>query len=268
MKIILMLMFSVLGTNTINGFVRVRETCHEQVKTVEQRRAEEFWEKAVQAKGGRERLYSVKNIVEFSGQTKDKKPRYVTLAILPDKMWEWMDDRDTPIGLAVDWWDVSRNIWFRVVEGHLPEKYIEAGPATVSLQDMQIRYLLETNWMKPVIISGREGKFENKKVFIVETLVKGNKERRVDFYFDLKTHLPINIAYISAINKQVYEEIALDNYTEVDSISMPTSIRFSDTSKIPVKVELDVDYDETIFENPPSIEAGPNAWRKKLGRTP
>jgi hypothetical protein len=32
---------------------------------------------------------------------------------------------------------------------------------------------------------------------------------------------------------------------------------------IPTSIQLDVEYDERIFERPPSIEAGPEAWRAR-----
>jgi hypothetical protein len=50
----------------------------------------------------------------------------------------------------------------------------------------------------------------------------------------------------------------LSEYADVDGIQMPHKIE-----DIPQRYRFNVDYDEALFEVPPTVEAGPEAWRPK-----
>src|SRR2546421_11960444 len=55
-----------------------------------------LWEKAIEAKGGRNRLSAVRNLlVAFKDKTE------VALYVFPDKAWDWSDNRPTPLGVWV-----------------------------------------------------------------------------------------------------------------------------------------------------------------------
>src|SRR5258705_4079770 len=58
--------------------------------------AERIWELAIQAKGGRERLYSVNNMVISSF---GKNIRLEDFFIFPDRSWSWVDQRPSVFGL-------------------------------------------------------------------------------------------------------------------------------------------------------------------------
>ena len=123
-----------------------------------------------------------------------------------------------------------------------------------ALLSTQLIFLLETEWVKPTIINSTSSRVGRRSVNVVETIVEGN---RVDFVFDQKSHLPVQVRYYD-----VPRTHAMSDYTNVDGIMMPTKIDYGE-GKYKVRIELNVQYDESIFVKPPPMEAGPEAWRPK-----
>lgn len=79
--------------------------------------AERLWEAAISAKGGREPLRAVKNMVradEFKYQHLSVFRRPIVydeyLMQFPDKVWHWSDQRSTVFGLRVHLYDLSNDI--------------------------------------------------------------------------------------------------------------------------------------------------------------
>src|SRR5947208_11086898 len=71
-----------------------------------QARARELWERAITAKGGRERLYAVNNLqisIRDSVWQKGKRAPYIEedLYVSPNKSWEWNDQRETIFGFSL-----------------------------------------------------------------------------------------------------------------------------------------------------------------------
>jgi hypothetical protein len=69
------------------------------------------WEQAIAAKGGRERLYAVRNILESY-----KNKRFVALYVFPDKFWRWADDRPTPLGIYIAMDNPQGKMSYRIEE--------------------------------------------------------------------------------------------------------------------------------------------------------
>jgi hypothetical protein len=97
----------------------------------------------------------------------------------------------------------------------------------------------------------------------------------VVFDLDAKTHLPIRIETTRKNplppprpgmappggTRFVYE---LERYSEVGGIQVPGRVRLGGDAS-DVRVEINPDYEPSIFSTPPSPDATTEAWRKKDG---
>lgn len=270
-----------------------------------------LWERAIAAKGGRDRLYQVHNLVvnqvhSYRWIIRRHERREVSLYVFPNKLWAWSDNRPGILGLIIKIYNAeARQGWsfrdsriecLRVIErsgGSEPEpapdlqvdEHTCAFPDTTSIgtfDNYSIRdpvcFLLETSWVRPVPIKAETVKSEFGEVDAVHTHVEAYGRRyRVVFFLDRKTHLPVKVGFrnldsplplqdpqdlTSLVN--YYGWISLSDYAEVAGIQMPRKLGYEGARPaIPVSFEINVDYDEAVFSRPPSIEAGPEAWRPK-----
>jgi hypothetical protein len=226
--------------------------------------ARQLWEKAVEAKGGRDRLSGVENIaiIENFG---NKGPS-VEVCVFPDRYWFWEDRRPGKLGLGAGMKNFEQNAGYFVV-GHLP---YETGGSKLSQEERscfrnpQLLYFLETRWFKPQLVRGYRSKLGSKDVDVVEVKVD---EFRIGVYLDPKTHLPIRISYfLYDTGERVFDWYGLSDYREVKGIMMPHSISYNGGRSVPLQIEVNFDYDPAVFERAPSIDEGPFQWRPKGSR--
>lgn len=239
--------------------------------------AERLWELAIAAKGGRERLYGVKNL-QVSVR---EKVRYLirrlpfideSLYVFPGKSWEWNDQRPAIFGFSVTVYNQDEDMKYWYLDhgkggssgkASLSESMYGGGAITY-LRYIQLRYFMETKWVKPIPISVQKGKAGRKSVDIVQTIVKGptrggKNEERIAFALDQKTHLPLQLIFYTVTFGQEYSgAVPLSDYVDVDGIQMPSKVYGLKTT-----YRLNVDYDEQIFMREPNIEAGILQWMKK-----
>lgn len=240
-------------------------------ETAQQRNdAARLWEQAIAAKGGRERLHAVRNMVistrgEYNSRLlKRNQIRREELLVFPNKYWFWDDYRPDVFGLRVSMYNYDSNMKYVISEGEpnqTPEP-IAKGKRNKALRNDQLSFLLETQWLKPILIKASTGTIGlQRRVDIVETTIEGE---RVDFAFDQSTHLPVSVSYYDIVNGKPYINVqSFSDYTEVDGVQLPRIIKFGDGSKYQASFQINVEYNETIFINPPRIDAGPQAWRLK-----
>jgi hypothetical protein len=187
---------------------------------------------------------------------------YEALFVFPDKSWEWDDQKGTVFGMAIHLHNFETNT-------HLT--YVDAGkgarvspminPSRRNLVQLQLHLLAETRWVRPVPQKARLSKLDNMDVDVVEVRVNElpDESRKVEFCLDRKSHLPVQIVYFSTRNgRELSGGIRLSRYVEIDGIKIPEQIgRRRTTSK------LNVAYDSRVFERPPNISAGIDAWKRK-----
>ena len=229
------------------------------------RRAEELWEKAVAAKGGREQLQKVESLlIWYSDTTRNflgvvvHRGDVETLYAFPDKMWSWDDGLPAPFTLSVGWIDVSRNRSCRVSEG---SKAVTCGavrnvrsPGDEGLVRAQYLYLLETRWVKPTPVGVSEGHVGLKTVDVLRTRFR---EMRIDYFLDRKTHLPARVTVFFEKSGRVLESLDFSEYASVGGVLMPgKQVRGH------INFQINPPYDETVFTRPPTLEAGPHAWHR------
>jgi len=238
--------------------------------------AERLWELAIAAKGGRERLYAVRNFqISISEKVwyKLRRVPYIEedLYVFPNKYWEWNDQRDTIFGFSLRLYNQDRNIHLWYLDhgkgGSItsPIDLVHGKAGLITLYDVQLRYFVETNWVKPVPISVEQAELGSHSVDIVQTNVKGyptkdgRDEERIAFALDRKTHLPLQVIYYGvAFGKEYSGEFRLSDYTEVAGIQMPSKV-----NGLKSVYQINADYDERIFLREPNVRAGIEQWKKR-----
>jgi hypothetical protein len=245
-------------------------------------KAQHIWEQSLVAKGGRERLYSVRNmVISSSGSYKPLKFKIKPdgevssrsgkqsgifseeLYVFPDRLWSWTDYRPAVFGLRVSMYNYDTKTKYVITDGepnHPAEPFTENELAGRGFPVTQLMYLMESKWLKPKLVKVTTERIGFRVVDVVQTEVDG---RRYDFAIERKTHLPVRFTFYSQYKGKVYTHVnGLSDYTDVDGIKVPRTIELEDSHKEKSNISFNVEYNEKIFTNPPSIEAGHKAWMK------
>jgi hypothetical protein len=241
--------------------------------------ARDVWEKAVAAKGGRERLTLVRNafrscraVKPFSRRGyRGLNARHDAFFVFPDKYWIWEDDRPSPFGLEIIVHNGERDITWHVTnkDRDRPRESATSEVNKYALIGFQLIYLLETAWVKPEPVKLGQGMLRGRHVDTVDAIWK---DYLVKYSLDSSTRLALKVwVYQNTQDggQRDMTAVPLGNYSPVSGIQMPESkgsgISDDTTPYIRCTTELNVEYDETVFEHPPRIEDGPEAWRPRLG---
>ncbi len=254
-------------SGTVAGRVFVPQATNRQETARHQ--AEELWEQAIAAKGGRERLHKVRNML-ISSHTEYRRglfglrrgrTRTEQLYVFPNKYWYWDDLRPGVLGLAVSMYNGDTEAsWLTYPDDRRsPRKLsLDVTQEMSVLIRAQLFDLMETKWVRPKPIKVRTAQLGGKRVDVVQAVID---EYLVDFYLDRETHLPLKVTRFGESPMGPNTELSsalLSEYADVDGIQMPHKIE-----DIPQRYRFNVDYDEALFEVPPTVEAGPEAWRPK-----
>jgi hypothetical protein len=244
-------------------------------QTSAKRDASALWELAIEAKGGRSRLYEVRNILEsYVDKTN------VGLYVFPSKHWRWTDDRPTPLGVYVVMDNPQGKLSYEIEEDTpSPPPNLGERHAREALWDnyhAQLYYLLETQWLKPLPVKVYSGTIGNRAVDIVQTIVHfpqapraNDNGHRYDFYLDKQSHLPLKVVFPWPQNSEVTNYglgtyyVTFSDYADVNGIQMPRKVGHLAKPELPLRIQLNVEYDPAIFEHPPSIKAGPDVWKQQ-----
>lgn len=228
------------------------------------RRAEQLWEQAVAAKGGREQLYKVNSLLisyrdtvrNFLGVVVHRGD-VEALHVFPDKTWTWDDGLPPPFRLTVSWLDASRNRRCRLSEGTAAPA-CSAGenpgsPADEGLTQAQYLYLLETRWVKPTPVGVGGGRVGLKRVDVLHTRFRDN---RIDYFLDRETRLPLRVSVFHGAGARAALSLDFSEYASVGGVMLPGRQK-----RGRINFQINPPYDEAVFTRPPLLEAGPHAWR-------
>jgi hypothetical protein len=261
----------VLILSTSPEFVCTAETNKSSTLEVSSRQeAKELWEQAVLAKGGRDKLQAVSNMLASSrikGRKYIFKPitlHYENFFVFPYRSWSWIDERESGLfGLKVEMLNLERNLSYLTYpnDPESPRVFPICPDCTdkrYSIIRAQLRFLMESHWVRPVPLGMSRESIEFKQVDVVQTLVNGE---RVDFALDQKSHLPLKFShYYKFRGEEIIYTESMSDYVEVSGIKVPkkfTKYGF----KHEVEYQINIPYTERLFEHPPTIEAGPDAWK-------
>ena len=262
-------------------------------------RAKELWEQAIAAKGGREQLYQVQNLVvtsktKYGNGTKTFHGyRTVGLYVLPDKWWKWYDDSPGGFGRHTITFNFTDEVGWELqgtpddLKPIPPDEAVTVTKRTptsdkLSLDDKQhpneifsryasfredywqnqFIYLMETKWRQPILTGARMERDGSKQFDVIEATWG---RERIEFYLDRKTHLPAKVVFrirYESLKSDHVIVFSLGDYVEVNGLKLPGKVaRGKDKNE--TTYQLNVDYDEGLFTRPPAITDGPDAWRKR-----
>ena len=121
--------------------------------------------------------------------------------------------------------------------------------------------MIESPWLQLVPFKATSQRIKSKTFHVV--YVRAG-DRVAKYYLDTKTYHParIEIMTLSDMEKTSGTYQFFD-YVEVDGIQVPSKRRQGGSRKIRITYQFNVEYDPGIFERPPTVEAGPDAWRVK-----
>ena len=222
--------------------------------------AERLWELAVAAKGGRERLHSVDSFLISAGS---RKHPLIDLYAFPGRYWRW-DAAPEPLGLRVQMMNAERG------EAYLTHPDDPKSPRKLGdvfmrscqffVTEAQLYFLLETRRHRPVPIEAREGEARGRRTDVVRVLVG---DRLADYYLDRKTHLPVKVVYPARDDSRRHFEAK--DYADVGGLMLPSKVSYGGGFSSYAYV-VNPEYDAALFERPPTVEAGADAWRPRASR--
>jgi hypothetical protein len=215
--------------------------------------AEELWEQAMVAKGGRERLHEIQTMAIFfytnrSNRSQGPKRAYQAgFYLFPSRWWNWSDMRPSPLGVDAGKWvvDTPNNRY------HL-------------MRD-QLYYLMETKWVRPIPVSVRKEVLDGVRLDVVRTEVQEGYD--AEFFLDPTTHLPREVRIGKREDERLppWSGLSLSDYAPCQGIQMPLTEKGFELSPHPLSYEINPEYDEKFFDRPARFELGPEAWRLKGG---
>ncbi|MBV9241225.1 MAG: hypothetical protein JO314_04375 [Acidobacteria bacterium] len=221
--------------------------------TNNQNEAQKAWDSLIRTKGGRDKLYSVTNILteSYYGTTR--------LFVMSNRLWQFSTGFDGQPDLDVNDGHMAYAASSRGTYGSQP---VEMDPCDYE----RMMFLLETKSCKPEILGVtrvREGK---RVLDVIQTVFSGS---RVDLAYEPEEQL-VGEARVYWSAGEIGHKYRFDKYVDVDGIKMPTMIadsvdypKFRDLDHfVPVKISLNVDYDPKIFE-PPFIATTKDTWKRK-----
>lgn len=230
-------------------------------------KAEQLWEQAIEAKGGRDRLHSITNVhmSEKGGFLccwgfGYREYVYEGLMVFPSKSWEWDDQRGTVFGFTIDLHNFDKNIHQSLNKAGSIVPIMK--PSATSLTRLQLHIMMESKWVRPIPVGERIDKHDGREVDIVETRVAGLAwyDDKVEFVLDRKTHLPREVVYhwTTRDGRHLSGGVRLSKYISISGLRVPSHI-----GRQKFRYEFNVEYDERIFENAPDATLGMYAWKKK-----
>jgi len=225
-------------------------------KQTGEEQARKLWELAIEAKGGRQRLEQVQSFLETYG----KKHKVVTLYVFPDRYWRWADERPSPFGISVEMHNLEKGLgYFIMKKDPAPQLWDDTQYAEERLLRAQHMYFMETRWVRPVPTEAKEGVRDGKPVDVIYA----RWDRwTVKYVLDKTTHLPLAFDFYSQPEDEGALPRRFADYVAVDGIQLPSSVHYGgETPFIKQSYLINPRYNERLFEQPPSIKDGPDAWR-------
>ena len=223
--------------------------------------ARELWEKALAAKGGRERLRKITNLYVAIDQGRGD--RYWAFTVFPSYQFIYTYDARREV-TSLQVMNQKKGIaWWQIRENEAKARRFDESEA-YQILEIQFRYLMVTHDLDPVPLRVRKEWVGLKRVSVIETDVKG---WRVDYFLDPKTHLPLRVDMPIGKLYPVSHILTLDDYASVDGIMMPHKVTHSYKSVSRrgwtdrLKFEINAEYDPKVFEQPPTRKTAAEAWR-------
>jgi hypothetical protein len=261
----------------------------------DRQKAATLWDQAVAAKGGRDRLAGIRSFAilkktRFRGlMTRDVARGKVDQIVceLPDQWWEFLDYRPGLMGYFVDVLNTRSGVGWMSNSGTVrpaPGRSAYAAEGmrqhtAYRMRQLQYVYFLETKSVQPNPLRAARVHLGFRPVDRVETDLEGEL---VVFYLDVNTHLPVRIQTVHnagvlreprpgafrgrTVTSERRYTYDLDGYHDVAGIQVPARVALGgDPSE--AMVEINPDYDPSIFTTPLPPDTRIDSWRKRVPPT-
>lgn len=229
----------------------VSVTSYSQTSRGDQSRAEKAWDALIKAKGGRERLHSVTNMVV-------ERDDWTQLYVFPNLEWTAWGPFFGNRHSEVFYRDKSLLVK-STQDGELETR--TNYPWDWNVRN-QLMFILETKWDRPFPVTIERRK-EGKETFdVIETQIG---KLKVEFAYEPEVMLVRRVYFYE--NGLKTETWALDVYRLIDGVQMPTlvAMQFGKQSKFklsPITFRFNVEYNPQIFERPLKSTTV-DAWKPK-----
>ena len=210
----------------------------------------------------RQRIYAAKPWL------KDADTEFVRLFVFPDRIWQWFDGGSSVFGLSLNVYNLALSVHYLAFPGEV-RKLSASARDGYQLWEAQLIYLNDSKWLHPKPMRLIHDKNVPRGEDAIQTELEGERYR-ADFYLDKHTHLPVSIIvyvrnHIVGLPEVSEERYELSKYRETDGVLMPD--RVTQTVALhsfvwDYDVHLNVEFQERAFTTPPSLGAGPYAWRR------
>jgi hypothetical protein len=222
--------------------------------------AQQLIEKALAAKGGRDRIQKARNVLFVHG-----KGRYRSLLVPPGRLWEWIDSRGDKYfdGLEVRMFDPERNVSYLAFADEREARRLSPpnGELDSNYTRNALAFLVEPNGidLDPVDVVRMRINGRMSEVVRVRSGVW-----LVGFVFDPTTHLPS--AFVENLESRAqFGMVLMRDYVDVGGIQMPSKVSFGGAAYHSSTFEVNVDIEAHFFERPPRVADGPDAFRSRSG---
>ncbi len=227
-----------------------------------------LWEEIIKAKGGRERLHAIQNVLMVS-RVSIEAPQWPGLSetrklyVLPDQAWLRASSSQSGVVLEASIQSIERKLC--TVKISPAQAAPVTSPCSLSMWDLHliqdpVIYLLETRWTQPKLLGTRAEGTGNNRVDVIEAEIN---EFPVDFYLDRKTRLPFKLVIsrsrgATPLSVRGAETVTLSDYTSVDGIQMPRTIVRESAARPSIvtrhvedaQYSFNVPYDKSLFVIP------------------
>lgn len=228
----------------------------------DKRKAEQAWEAVIKAKGGREHLHSVQNLIIEWG----KPATAIWLFAFPDKYWDWTNEGPGP----KRWSSMSLygepGIFYWITETQTTRAHVDPQGAQREMNVKIATYVLEAKGVKPEPVRVSRVRDGKQVLDVIETRVNGE---RIDFAVEVEQMLVLKVMWYGqkVTRNEPLDTYLFSDYAPENGIQMPHGEQMVDDGdkmrKRTLYFRFNVDYDKDFFKQPPPLSAGPDAWKPK-----
>lgn len=240
--------------------------------------AKRLWEQVVQAHGGRSKLESVSNLLVTSGYNSDN--IQIEFYVFPQRYWDWHKDKGFHDFMMVRTKNLdSGNLWVTGYSGIVTLERLSPAADDAEYREGWLieacAFLLETKWARPTPVRIRSERVGKERLDVIETVFDGfttYKTWGLDYYVDPES-LEIKHVAWKIGESQPWHVYHFGPSVVVNGITVPSTFGVSSASvksdqwskspMIPISFQFNVDYNPQLFVVPPSVAAGPDAWKPK-----
>jgi hypothetical protein len=200
--------------------------------------------------------------------------------LLPDKVWTWIDQRPG-FPLTVMQYDYHAEVGYEVDEKNSfdtfrPRKSFPEEQRAKAVQydgsrfnefakekffERQLIYLMETKWLRPTITGMRIDGKGSKKINVVEASFGRQK---FEYYLDPSSNLPTKVritVWFDDLKTSSEDVLYLSDYVEIAGVKFPQVVSRGKGDDSKTTYLVNVPFKKNLFGGPPSIAAGPDAWK-------